>query len=206
VTTRPEPLPPWLAWPVRVVAVIVVVPFRLAWDLLVLVAGFLWRHVGQPVSAFVYAYLLRPLGYAFYYAVWVPLDYLLVRLLWPPVAWLAKHVLVPLCTALWRATVWLFRLIGPALTLTMRLLYRYLLRPIGLAIAWLWRWVVVPVAQVVAWAWNHSVVLLWRYLVVIPVRWTGRTFVTPTARWLHRAILRPLLETSRRVLAGVGLR
>jgi hypothetical protein len=239
MTNSPQPLPGWLAWPVRIIAVIVVVPFRLAWDLIVIVSRFLWRYLGVPVAKFVYAYVLRPLGYAFYYVVWIPLHFLLAKVLWTALVWLAENVLAPFFKALWRATVHLARLLKPFLRLLGRILleaakavavvvgvlyalilrplgiairwtavalYRYLLRPVGLALAWLWQWIVVPVAKSIAWAWNHSVVLLWRYLVVVPLRWTWQTVVAPTGRWIHAALLAPIAEATRRVLATIGLR
>ena len=63
-----------------------------------------------------------------------------------------------------------------------------------------------PLALAIGWAWNHSVVLLWRYLLVIPVSWAWRTVVVPPARWVRTAVLRPIAETTRRVLATLGLR
>ncbi|GAA2606694.1 hypothetical protein GCM10010399_42030 [Dactylosporangium fulvum] len=235
VATRvnePEPLPAWLAWPIRVIAVIVVVPFKLAWDGLVAVSRFLWRYGLKPVAWFVYQWILRPVAYALYYVIWVPIRWLVVHVFWRPLAWLGKHVLVPLLTALWnglvaflRWTLPFWRFLGRVLVTaagaviwTLQFLYRYvltpigvglyrfLLRPIGLTIAWIWRWIVVPIGMAVAWAWNHSVVLLWRYLVVIPVSWTWRTLVVPPVKWVHAAILRPAADAVRRVLATLGLR
>ncbi|MET7402815.1 hypothetical protein ABZS66_55980 [Dactylosporangium sp. NPDC005572] len=219
-----EPLPAWLAWPIRAVAVVVVVPFKLAWDLLVLVGGWIWRYIGKPVGWFLHYCILRPVAYAFYYVVWVPLHWLVVNVLWRPLAWLGRHVLLPLLTALWHGLValkpvWVFlgRVLLEAargVAWALRLLYRYVLTPLGKALyyalvvplVFVWQWVVVPVARAVAWAWNHSVVLLWRYLVVIPIRWTWRTLVVPPAKWVHAAILHPTAEATRRVLAAIGLR
>lgn len=241
---QPEPLPDWLAWPIRALAVVFVVPVKLAWDLLTAVLRLVWRYVLTPL----YDYVLRPF---LHYLVWVPLRWVLVYLLWLPLSWIALHVLwvplrwlgrrvlAPLFVALWHGLVVLVRALGPFWRLLGRVLlevarsvvwamhqlnryvfrplgvavkwvtiafYRYLLRPVGYALAFVWRYLVVPVATAVAWAWNHSVVLLWRYLVVIPVSWAWRTLVVPPARWVRSAVLHPIAETTRRVLATVGLR
>ncbi|MFG2040755.1 hypothetical protein [Dactylosporangium sp. NPDC048998] len=227
-----EPLPAWLAWPVRVLAVIFVVPFKLAWDLFAVVM----RCIGRYVLAPVWRYVLYPV---LYYGLWVPIRWITVNILWRPLVWVAEHILAPLFTALWNGLVWFVRALGPfwrllgrvllemakAVGWALDLVYRYLLRPLGLALKWatiacyryLMRpigyvlafigiYVVVPVAKAVAWAWNHSVVLLWRYLVVIPVSWAWRTLVVPPARWVRSAVLHPIAETTRRVLATLGLR
>lgn len=208
-----QPLPPWLAWPIRILAVIFVVPVKLAWDACTVVLRFLWRHVGVPL----YTHVLLPV---FYYVLWVPLRWVVRNVLWAPLAWLAEHVLVPLLTALWHGLVafagWLdpfWRLLGRVLLevakgagWALSLVYRYLLRPLGVALAWAWRWSVVPLALAVAWAWNHSVALLWRYLVVVPVSWTWRTVVVPAAGWVRTAVLHPVGGTIRRVLAALRLR
>ncbi|MEV8516744.1 hypothetical protein [Dactylosporangium sp. NPDC051484] len=208
-----EPLPGWLAWPIRVLAVIFVVPFKLAWDLLTIVMRFLWRYVGVPI----WRYVLYPV---LYYGLWVPIRWITVHVLWRPLVWVAEHILAPLFTALWNGLVWFVRALGPfwhllgrvllemakAVGWALNLLYRYLLRPIGYVLAFIGIYVVVPVAKAVAWAWNHSVVLLWRYLIVIPVSWAWRTLVVPPARWVRSAVLRPIAETTRRVLATLGLR
>ncbi|WP_432979009.1 hypothetical protein [Dactylosporangium sp. CA-233914] len=228
-----QPLPGCLAWPIRVLAVIFVVPVKLAWDALVWIARMLWKYVGAPLVT----YVIQPVLYyaiwlPFYYVIWVPLRWITVNILWVPLVWLAEHVIAPVCVALWKALVWFVRALGPfwralgrvllevakAVGWALTQVYRYILTPIGKAIAFVWRWVVVPVAMAVAWAWKHSVVLLWRYLVVIPVTWAWRYLVVvpvawawrhlvvPPARWVHTWVLRPVADASRRVLATLGLR
>lgn len=217
---EPLPLPDWLAWPVRVVAVAVVLPFKLLWELFAAIH----RYVVAPVSRLIHRYILRPLGIAFDFVVVRPMRWLLRHLVVVPLAWLIEHVIAPALQALWDGTVWLAKrtrlfwvYLGKAIWWTAVLLYRYLLRPIGIAVgfvigilvdyglrpagqllAWFWRWVIVPVGRAVAWSvawsWNHSVVLLWRYL------------VAPTGRWIRDAVLRPVGRTVGRVLATIGLR
>lgn len=198
----PEPLPAWITWPIRVLAVIFVVPVKLAWDASTVVMRFLWRWVGDPLCRYVlWPILYYALWLPFYYVICVPVAWVTVHVLWRPLVWLVK-ALGPFWRLLGRVLLEVAKAIGWALTLV----YRYLLRPLGIAIAFVWRWTVVPVAQAVAWAWRHSVVLLWRYLVVIPVTWVWRTLVVPPARWVRAAVLHPIAETTRRVLAAVGLR
>ena len=281
-----EPLPAWLAWPVRVVAVAVVVPVKLVWDLLVAFRRYVlepiprlfFLYVIRPIGMAIDYVVLRPLGWVLRYLIWVPLVWVLRNVLWLPLAWLAEYVIVPSLKALWDGTVWLARRtrlfwiylgkgllqVAKGLAFLVRLLYhyvlvplakavrwtviavyRYLLRPLGIAVAWLvetgyrygvrplglavawlavavwryvlrplglalafvigvigyygvrpaglliawfWRRVLVPVGHAIAWvywAWNHSVVLLWRYLVVAPVRWTWQSVVAPTGRWIR---------------------
>ncbi|GAA2352392.1 hypothetical protein [Dactylosporangium salmoneum] len=242
-----EPLPAWVAWPIRVLAVIFVVPFKLAWELLVLVSRFLWRYVGLPLWRYVlrpvlYYGLWVPIRFVLYYLLWVPIRFLAVHVFWRPLAWFATRVLAPVFGALWDGLVWFVRALGPfwrllgrvllevsrAVGWGMRQVYRFVLRPLGLAVGYVFvfagrylivpvakaiaymfvfigRYLIVPVAKAVAWAWNHSVVLLWRYLVAIPVSWVWRTMVVPAARWVRYAVLRPIAETTRRVLAAMGL-
>ncbi|MEU7872660.1 hypothetical protein [Dactylosporangium sp. NPDC049140] len=219
-----QPLPGWLAWPIRVLAVIFVVPFKLAWDAFAWVMRVLWKYVGAPIAE----YVLIPF---LHYVIWIPLRWITVHILWTPLVWFAKYVLVPVAQGIWwllKATAPFWNLlgrvlleVGRAVAWAMGLVYRYLLTPIGKAIAFvwrwvvvpigkaiafLWRWVVVPIGMAIAWAWNHSVVLLWRYLVVIPLRFVWRYVVVPPARWVHTWVLRPVADTTRRVLVTLGLR
>jgi hypothetical protein len=240
--TEVQPLPAWLAWPVRALAVVFVLPFRLAWEAL----GLLWRYVGAPLVE----HVIQPL---LYYVIWLPLRWVTVHLLWTPLVWITVHILAPVCSALWKALRPVGRVLGRALLQVARavgwalgLAHRYVLAPIGRAIAFVWRRVVAPVARAigsaVAWAWNHSVALLWRYLVVIPLVFVWRYLVViplvfvwrylvviplvfvwrylvviplvfvwrylvlPPARWVRTWVLRPVADTTRRVLVTLGLR
>jgi hypothetical protein len=216
-----EPLPPWLTWPIRVLAVVFVVPVRLAWDALSYVGRLVGRYILKPFAE----YVLFPV---LHYVVWIPLRWVTVTLLWRPLAWVAVHILAPVLAVLWEGLVWFVRALGPfwrllgrvllevgrAVAFATKLLYRYLFHPLGIAIAWawnhsvvlLWRYLFHPLGIAIAWAWSHSVVLLWRYLVAIPVAWAWRNVVVPPARWIRGAVLHPIAETTRRVLASLGLR
>ncbi|MEU3723245.1 hypothetical protein [Streptomyces sp. NPDC031705] len=190
--------------PVKIVAVLVVLPVRAVWDLLVLGARAAQRHVLAPlgraagwVLVRVYRHLLRPV--------------LLVLFYWPWVgAW--RYLVVPVATVV----------------------HRYLLRPLGTAAAWLCvafgRYVLVPVGSAIGWVLRHVVVLpagwlyrevlaplgrglrwlvrglcmlvfvwpwvgLWRY-VLAPVGrgllWVGRYVLLPPLALLYRYVLTPL--------------
>ncbi|GAA3281245.1 hypothetical protein Dvina_47495 [Dactylosporangium vinaceum] len=223
MTTRDEvqPLPAWLAWPIRVLAVIFVLPFRLAWDALVWLARVSWKYVGAPFTKYVlapfcYYVLWTPLRWIAVHLLWRPLSWIAVHILWRPLVWFAKYVLAPL----WDGFVWLLKATAPfwhllarilltaakAVALALALVHRWILTPIGRAVAFVWRWVVVPIGQALRWAWNHSVVLLWRYLVVVPLRFVWTYVVVPPARWLHTWVLRPIADTTRSILTTLGLR
>ncbi|MGI5236557.1 hypothetical protein [Dactylosporangium sp. CA-139066] len=209
-----EPLPGWIAWPIRILAVIFVVPFQLAWEALSFITRLIGRYVLMPIARYVLKpiaeYVLYPV---LYYVLWVPLRFIFGTLLWRPLAWLGKHVLAPMFVAFWHGLVWFVKALGPF----WRLLGRVLLeaaRAVVFVVTLLNRYFFYPLGIAIAWAWNHSVVLLWRYLVVIPfkylvaipVAWVWRNVVVPPARWVRRAVLHPIAETTRRVLESLGLR
>src|SRR4051794_2723723 len=92
MSTAPDP-PACIQWPVRVLAVIVVLPFRLAWELLTAVGRFLERYVGGPL-----AWLWQRL-------VVVPLTFLWHWLVVVPATWLWRWAVVVPATWLWRWAV-----------------------------------------------------------------------------------------------------
>jgi hypothetical protein len=189
-----EPLPAWLTWPIRILAVIFVLPFKLAWEAL----AYVGRHILKPFAE----YVLFPV---LHYVVWIPLRWVTVNVLWRPLAWIAVRILAPVLAVLWEGLVWFVAALGPF----WRLLGRVLLevaRAVAFATKLLHRYLFRPLAIAIAWAWNHSVALLWRYLVAIPVAWVWRTLVVPPARWVRSAVLHPIAETTRRVFAALGLR
>jgi hypothetical protein len=170
-------------------------------------AAWLWRHLVARPAAWLWRHVLVPA------AVWAArgVRWLLVT----PLAWLFS-VTVPLWRALGRALAWTGRALLAVLTAThrwvlapawrgagwvLRMLYRLLLRPAGLAVAWVWRHTVVPAARLVAWVWAHTVVPAARL-----VAWVWGHTVTPVARWVRDTVLRPTAVATRAVLAAVGLR
>ncbi|WP_143196820.1 hypothetical protein [Streptomyces sp. CB00455] len=185
--------------PVRIAAVVIVLPLRMAWDLLVLCARAAHRRVLRPAGEAVarlltriHRYVLAPVAAALVLLVrgtgtllrWLALA----AFYWP---WwsLWHYVLAPVGAALWR------RLLVPGAAA----LHRYLLRPLGrglervvLAVA---RYVLVPaltgLARLLAAGWHH--------LVVRPAR--GLAWLA-VAVWRHA--LAPLGHALGLLLRGIG--
>jgi hypothetical protein len=67
-----------------------------------------------------------------------------------------------------------------------RFVYRFLLRPVGLAVRWAWRSTVVPIGRAIRWGWSHSVL--------------------PMGRWLRDGVIRPVRATTRQVFVALGFR
>lgn len=171
--------------PVKIVALIVVLPVRVVWDLLVAFGRAVHRHVLGPFSVYVLQPVLRATG-------WVLTVLLKLVFVWPWVgSW--RFVLEPLYV----------HLLAPG----GRLLYAYLLRPLGEALSWIgrggMRYLLAPLAKGVAWAaWALGMALfvwpwvgLWRY-VLAPV---GRGLL-----WLAGLVLRYVLTPVGRACAWSG--
>lgn len=182
--------------PVRIVVLVVVLPVRMLWDLLV--AG---RRAAGRI-------LLRPLGRAL---VWL-YDHALVPL--------ATAVLVLPWVALWRYVVvpvvrygvalpsaWFYAAVLTRVGHGLRSVYRAVLVPAGRGIA-------AAVALLVTWLLVRPVTVLWRYvltplalgaallvrtLVVLPLVWSYRRVLTPLG---HGVVA--LLGLLARVLAVTG--
>jgi hypothetical protein len=192
--------------PVRIVALVVVLPVRMVWDALVVVGRILRNTV------------LRPLGQAL---AWLGKA----LFVWPFVA-LWRWVLVPAG----RAVAWLVKwlVVVPAVWL-----YRWVLTPVGHGIAWAARgvwagltWVARGVWAGLTWVYarlltpvGHGVLWLLRYLVVVPAVWVYRWVLAPIGRavawtvyWTGRvlfvlpaqAVWRWVLVPVGRVLAVIG--
>ncbi|MFJ6796677.1 hypothetical protein [Streptomyces sp. NPDC091268] len=155
--------------PVKIVAVLIVLPVRVVWDLLVAAARRLHRHVLGPVGRALSWFhdralrpVLRGLGR-------VAAFLLRLVFVWPWVG-LWRYVLAPVG----RAAAW----VGGALA-------TYFLRPLGAALVWLGR-------ALFVWPW----VALWRYALVpgggLLLAYVLRPVAAGTA-WLARAFHRYLL-------------
>ncbi|MFI6760092.1 hypothetical protein ACIBF5_13235 [Micromonospora sp. NPDC050417] len=193
-----------LAPPVRALVRVLAVAARWSGRQLLRLLGLLWAgvaHLGRVlvsaarfgwwvaalVGRFGYRILLRPVGLA--------------------LRWLWRHTLVPIGYAIgWLAGRFLAlaRLLGRGLRYVLRVLvsgarfgwwlavllgrfvYRFLLRPIGIALRWLWRRSAVPLARAVRWGWSYVAL--------------------PTARWLRDDVVGPVRVTVRQVLVALGLR
>ncbi|WP_341719804.1 hypothetical protein QQG74_08940 [Micromonospora sp. FIMYZ51] len=156
----------------RGVALAVVLPLRLAWEVLAVTGRALYRLVLAPTARFADRWLLRPLGWLWRHLVWLPLvwsaravAWLWRTLIWLPLTWLGDAV-----GWLWRTALW------PPLRWCGHGLAR-LLRWCGLGLAWLARiLVLVPLY----------------YLVWVPLAWLVRVLTPPArlvlaalGRWLH---------------------
>ncbi len=98
---------------VRGIALVVVLPVRLAWELLAAIGRGLHRWVFAPTIRFVDRWLLRPLGWLLRHLIWVPLlwaaraaSWLWRTLVWLPLAWLGDGVAWLWRTALWPPLRW----------------------------------------------------------------------------------------------------
>ncbi|MFB7373861.1 hypothetical protein ACFC0D_28870 [Streptomyces sp. NPDC056222] len=206
--------------PVRIVVLVVVVPVRLVWDVLVV--------CGRAVELRV----LRPVGRA--------LGWVFRTLVAKPVVWLAKALFVWPWVALWRyvlVPVARYGFVVPA-----GWLYRTVLTPVGHGLAWFFTTVGGGLAwfftrlgaglgviggwvgkALFVWPW----VALWRYVLVpvarygigIPAAWAYRWILTPLGKavafvarygfvvpalWLHRAVLTPLGHGLTWLFTGLG--
>ena len=229
------PPPAWIHWPVRVLAVLFVLPFRLAWELLRATGRFLARYVGRPLAWLGHHLIVIPAAFLWRYLVAVPATFLWHYLVAVPGRWLWHHLVAVPGEWLWR---WL--VVVPARWLWLR--RRFLLRPLELAVRYLivipvgwivavitpafvvigngiaalargllrwvllpgwhgagwvlrqiYRWLLRPVGVAVAWGWRHTVVPAYRV-------------VAAGGRWVRESLLRPSASMARAVLISVGLR
>ncbi|WP_437097576.1 hypothetical protein [Streptomyces longwoodensis] len=178
--------------PVRIVALVLVVPVRMAWDALAAAGRFLHRTVGRPVGRAL-AWLARAVCVWPFVALWrwvlVPagrgLAWLARVLVVVPAGWAHRHLLAPLG----RGLVWL---------------YARVLTPVGQGAWWLLRGIGAVLAAVGAGLWTGAV-WLGRYLVVVPVRWAVRYLVVVPVRWLVRyLVVVPAVWLYSRVLTPAG--
>ncbi|GHB39928.1 hypothetical protein GCM10010347_06810 [Streptomyces cirratus] len=218
--------------PVKIVALIVVLPVRVVWDLLVAFGRGVRRHVLGPL----FVYVLRPVLRGIAWALTVLLKLVFVwpwaglwRFLVEPVY---RHLLAPGGRLLYEH---LLRPLGRALSRTGRgllwlggVLYRYVLTPVGHACAWtgtvLWRYLLRPVAlgayryvltplgRALVWAWRVAglgVRTVWRafrligwVLVGWPLSRVYRHVLTPVGH-VVREVWRTVRATVREVRADV---
>ncbi|MFI7542034.1 hypothetical protein [Actinoplanes sp. NPDC049599] len=195
--TELPPPPAWIRWPVRILAVVFVLPFRLLWELLGYLGRFLARYVGRPLAwlwhyavavpaAFLWRYLVAvPAAFLWRYLVAVPAAFLWRYLVAVPAAFLWRHLVVVPVSRLWQ------RVLGPAFA-WLRRHRRLLLRPFAVVLHYL---LVVPVV----WLWELSLPL-WRGLgwllaglargvaTVLAAGWRGAGWVLGQ---LYRWVLRP---------------
>ncbi|MFE1793884.1 hypothetical protein ACFW7J_36695 [Streptomyces sp. NPDC059525] len=202
--------------PVKVVAVLVVLPVRVVWDLVAACARGLGRHVLAPLGnglgwglVRLWRYVLKPLVLVVFYWPWVgmwrylvaPVGSAAYRYLLRPLgmgaAWVVlavgRYVLAPLGAGLG----WVVRdLVAPPLAWV----YRRVLTPLGHGVRWLVRGACL---LVFVWPW----VGLWRY-VLAPVgrgvAWVVVHGVVPPLVFLVREVLAPAWHLAGRITRALG--
>ena len=184
------PPPAWVHWPIRVLAVIFVLPFRVLWELLRHAGRFLARYVGRPLVWLWHYAVAVPLAFLWRYLIVVPLAFLWHYLIAVPVAFLWHYLIAVPVAFLWHYLIavpasWLWeQALRPALGWLWRH-RRFLVRPFAMFVHYL---VVVPVG----WLWAVTAPM-WRALargvtVVLLAGWHGAGWVL---RQVHRWLLRP---------------
>jgi hypothetical protein len=227
----PESAPAWLLWPVRAVAVVVVLPFRLLGMALTAIGRFLHRYLIVPLAWLGHHLIVIPATWLWHWLIVVPATWLWLNVLLPPARWLGKA----LVTALgWLLAIPVMLIGVPLMWLWehavvpgARVLHRWVLRPLGIAVTavctFLWTWFLAPVGRAIGWflhlGWQGTSWLfrqIYRFLlrpigIAIAVTWRytigalWRHVIAPTARWLRDDILRPTGAAIRSVLSALGL-
>lgn len=209
------PPPAWVHWPIRVLAVIFVLPFRLLWELVRYTGRFLARSVGRPLAwlwhyavavplAFLWHYLIAvPVAFLWHYLIAVPASWLWEQAIWPALGWLwdrRRFAVWPFAMLLRYLVVvplgWLWAVTAPVWRALARGIAAVLLagwQGAGWVLRQCYRWLLRPVGLAVAWCWRHTVVPAYR-------------MVDAGGRWVHEAIVQPAASTARAVLVSVGLR
>ena len=199
----PEPegcLTAFVRIPVRIVVLVLVVPVRMVWDVLVVSAEFLHRTLLRPIG--------RALAWVFRHAVGVPAEWLYRWVLTPVghglawffggagrviewavdragigLGWLLKLLFVWPWAGLWRYVV--VPVVRYGIAIPAAWLYRRVLTPLGAGLAFLFEALVAtPLAAV----WLYVVVPAVRYGIVVPVSWLFRSVLAPLGRWLGKAL------------------
>ncbi|MEV7541459.1 hypothetical protein [Streptomyces sp. NPDC089915] len=202
--------------PVKVVAVLVVLPVRVVWDLAAACARGLGRHVLAPLGnglgwglVRLWRYLLRPLALVVFYWPWVG-------------TW--RYLVAPVGGALYRYAL---RPLGLGVAWAVLAVGRYVLAPVGAGLGWVLRDLVAPPL-----AWLHRRVLtplwhgarwlvrgacllvfywpwvgLWRYAVLPLGRgaaWVAVHVLAPPVVLLVRHVLVPAWHLAGRITRALG--
>jgi hypothetical protein len=200
---RPTGQPPpagCIAWPARVIAVLIVVPLRLLWELFAVVGRFLNAYVLTPIVWVLANLMGPPLRWLIMTLVVVPL-----RWLWLGLVWLWLNLVVTSLRWLWRGLVWVcVNLVARPLRWLFVALVVTPLRLLWLGLVWVCvnlvvtplRWLLVTLVLLpLRW------LCLW--LIVHPARWLFRAVLMPLGRWLYRYVLVPIGHVFRSI--GNGL-
>jgi hypothetical protein len=158
--------------PVRVVVLVVVVPLRMAWDVLAGLARLVRRALLRPAG--------RAVAWLWHVLVAAPLRWLYEKVLCPlgrGVRLLAWALLVWPLTVVWR---WVLVPLGRFLAAAVRAVGRWAAALAVRAARWFHAHVLLPVARAAAW--------LVRALVVVPLAWAYRRLLTPLGRGVLRVL------------------
>ncbi|WP_418957037.1 hypothetical protein [Streptomyces tritici] len=210
--------------PVRIVVLVVVVPLRMVWDVLVVVGRFLERTVLRPAG--------RALAWFFRYTVGIPAGWLYRQVLTPVghalawffsgvtqvvewtlghlgrvLGWLLRAVFVWPWVGLWRYVVVPVARYGIAVPAVW--LYRNVLTRLGTGLAFLFALLVLTPAAAL---WTYVVVPVVTYGIAVPAVWVYRNVLAPAGRalavaagWLGKALfVWPWVGLWRYVLVPVG--
>ncbi|WP_432076062.1 hypothetical protein [Streptomyces wuyuanensis] len=208
--------------PVRIVVLVVVVPVRMVWDVLVVCGQAMRRVLLRPLGRaleWLYETLLVPAGRA---VVWVAEAvataawWLLKAVFYWPWAALYRFVVVPVVIyGIAAPLAWLYRAVltpvGHGVAGALAWVYARLLTPLGRGVGlllravlvWPWlalyRWVLMPVGHGLAWLYANAFAPaargVWTALV-----WLARVLLVAPVAFLYRWLLAPL----GRFLAVVG--
>ncbi|WTW92053.1 hypothetical protein OG216_01090 [Streptomycetaceae bacterium NBC_01309] len=230
---RPEPgegcLYSVVRWPARIIALIVVVPLRLLWELCKLTGRglrvllwdwflrpiliglkiLLWdwflHPIGKGLKILLWDWFLYPVGQFLWRWVLLPVGraiaWLWVRLVMVPVVFLVRYVLLVPLRALWR---YVLVPVGRALVQALQFAWRVSTAVVTFLIvrplSWLWRAVLVPIGRGIAVAWH--------YLVALPVVWAWNHVLAPIGRAIRAVwrvvVVAPMRWVGRHVLRPIG--
>ncbi|MGW4378553.1 hypothetical protein [Kitasatospora sp. NPDC004531] len=190
---------------VRPVVVAVVVPLRLLWELVVLIArgvGWVCDKVLVWPLRLLWRYVLEPL---LRWLVVIPLRRLWRWVVRPVLEWLWRWVLAPIGRGVRAVAVGFGRVVSwlawYLVAVPVRAAWRWILVPLGKGFYYgLWRPVLFPVLRALwlafRWAWRLGG-RIWRFTVVRPCRWVRRQ-----VWWPVKAEIRRVAREVRRTLLG----
>ncbi|MFV2172707.1 hypothetical protein ACFHW2_19655 [Actinomadura sp. LOL_016] len=188
---EPQPVgPAWLVVPLRAIAFVIVLPFRLLYDLVRLIGKGLGWALGGIWNA-LYTWILAPVGRA----IAVTLYYLLVV----PARWIYRVLLTPIGHGIVAVLRWIGWLLDLVLLRPLVWLLNVL---IVIPAVFLWKYVLYPplvwigkmfmgIGRGIAWVWNILIVTPWRYAARF-LAWLWRIFVATPCKWLWTNVLRPV--------------
>lgn len=199
--------------PVRIVVLVVVLPVRMAWDLLVAGRHAFDRVVLPPARRafaasaaalgrgleWLFGGIGRVLGWLIGVLVLIPLKWLYTSVLTPlghGLRWIGTALLVPAAVGLGTGLVWLFTtlLVRPAAGLWRHALVPGVRYGVIVPLVWLYGAVLTPVGRGTAWflgLLGQGAVAIGRGLGVVVTSLVMALLVIP-ASWLHRRVLTPV--------------